>query len=374
MLFVKKTRRQMMSYNRTKEHVDKLSAQLDEVISGKIPNGTKPFAVPFQAKVWSTGIPKDVSDGLSFSTTFMDTFESARKKSLLQALHNNLIIDIAVEKMRLSEYLECIKIETFIKDCTIEFEKEKSAIDEMATALNAPSLFNDLSIELRKVALLRYRRMVRDCAMKNKEATDVKNKLKEREKKALEKASKLTPAQVLEKTFSNFLKKNKGNYAVGPTDINYEAMIEGIQTLDPQFSKDDPTLQKYAKQAKQKKREKQRGRSRSRSTSSRPTSRSASSKSSTRPNKPGRRSKNGKSPGSRPGGAYPTRSRSTTPTKKAVRGRSKTPPARRTSRTSSNSSSRTLKSALKKVSFKGRGKGKKGGRKGRGRKRSNSRQ
>lgn len=121
----KETLAAMRSETKMETRVNTAKRDLEQLVSGRIPNGTKPHALPFASKLWAKALPTAVASmtsdisGHNLPAAFPAdaTFEDAKRALCLHHLHMQKFLDLEVMKIQQAAFLAAAKKSISIEAC-----------------------------------------------------------------------------------------------------------------------------------------------------------------------------------------------------------------------------------------------------------------
>lgn len=217
-----KFRKSLASLHRSEAHVNKLTEQLDSLSRGVVPQGMKPYKLSYETPLWTGAIGEKYAESLGHGFEHSMTYDDARIFFYLYSLKNMTHIDLVIEQQRLDELKKQCSLDYCLLECERQVTEIQTEIESFAQVFRPPpGLFEPLMDEVKIFATKAYKNLVTDAADQAAKTERAKKKQKETTEAALEKAANLTPAEVLHKSFEQFLARGKKSEVV-----SYAKMID----------------------------------------------------------------------------------------------------------------------------------------------------
>lgn len=149
-------RMRLRQFNLSIAHAQKLKDKVAVLESGKIPSGTKPFAVPHESMHYSEALGQDFSIQLNCPAS--TSIHDIKQKLYLQYLTQNLLLDLEVERRRQAIFERNTSFEHFLKICETALDDDLGEFQAMLSRVRAPSaLFVVKNEAVNKLAGVTYR-------------------------------------------------------------------------------------------------------------------------------------------------------------------------------------------------------------------------
>lgn len=202
-------RKRLHALHRSEEHVQKLTGQLEELRKGFVPNGQKPFKLPWSSEIWlekGGDLP-----GLVISADENDTLEFLKHKLHIEHMASSIILDKRAEELRAERLRQDSSLAAFVAECGAFAEEEYAMLKKTLSGTGAPKdLLTNLVNETKTLAITSFRKIVEKLALENQKQEEIRSRQQQKEKDALEAAAKLPAEEVVRRGLQEMCKKRLG--------------------------------------------------------------------------------------------------------------------------------------------------------------------
>lgn len=202
------------------EKLDHLKDRQVALNSGNIPTGMKPYKAPWQIPSLDEESPF-AGKAITINIPAGATHNEARETLYMQYHAVLAGIDIDVFTHRKEQLSKDTSLQHFIQEVRATLTAKAHGIDKFTSAVSAPpGLLESADEEAGLAAAVRhYRNTVKSMATERAKRDEAQKKEEDRKKKELQRASELTPDQVVEERFraiaTNIMKESKNGTSPG---------------------------------------------------------------------------------------------------------------------------------------------------------------
>jgi len=199
----------LSAYSRTLEHVRKLEERVSVLAEGRVPNGIKPHALPWDTPLFHQQLNQDIQVSIAVDRT--KTRAEAREIIYIQCCKMLAEIDLNVEKARAEELKKATAFSAFMEVADAITIECNERVDDFTAHIDYPAGFGKVDREeVREAAEVAYRRLLDKNIQEQAKFESQKKRQEEMQKKREEKISAMTGPQVLEAWADDFVRTRFG--------------------------------------------------------------------------------------------------------------------------------------------------------------------
>lgn len=191
-----------------KDLMDKQTKQLESLAKGVVPSQCKPFRLPFDAVEWCLEIGQRDLAKLIIPAKSKDTFAQLAERPHIEHLASQTLLSLHVNMIRADSLRVEVTLQSFTACCMASAAKELAALEESSNGLAA----FDSSVEAETQAAVHeacekaFWQQLRSIATEKVRDDESKQKQREKELRAMEKATLLPHDEVVRRGLKELLK------------------------------------------------------------------------------------------------------------------------------------------------------------------------
>jgi hypothetical protein len=203
-----KLRKKLHSIMLSRDRLEKFKETVSALSSGKVPNGFKPFKLPWDGAEWSTKVEDANLSMIIVPAAKEDPLENVYEKLYIEYLASSVLLQQLAETRRLESLVSEATLEIFLIEVEAAAVAEREAFGRVAPSSCVSGMaWVSFVADIKEYGQKLYVQQVRKMALERQSDEEKKSRQAEREKKALEAAALLPESEVLRRGLKEVLNR-----------------------------------------------------------------------------------------------------------------------------------------------------------------------